>query len=256
MFKAIRIAALMLLLVLVALSSWLTKQRTTAWQVPLEAVIYPVNADGSAIAASYIARLTAEEYQPVASFLAREGRRHGMTLADPLRVELAGEITSQPPAAPVGGSIPEIMLWSLRLRWWAWRVDNYQGPGDIKLFVLYYDPAGRTQLDHSLGLQKGLIGVAKVFADRRDTPGNNVVIVHELLHTLGATDKYDLATGQPTYPDGFAEPGRQPRYPQQKAEIMGAVVPVAADQIAMPDGLEQVVVGSATAREIGWPGRD
>lgn len=255
MFKYIRIAFLLLLLLLVALNSWLTRVRTTSWEVPLEAVIYPVNGDGSVVAARYIAGLTPEDFQPVAKFLAGEGRRHGMTLADPLRLELSGEINSQPPIAPVGGSVPAIMLWSLRLRWWAWRVDNYQGPGDIKLFVLYYDPAGRRQLDHSLGLQKGLLGVVKAFADRRDAPGNNVVISHELLHTLGATDKYDLATGQPLLPDGFAEPERQPLYPQEQAELMGGAVPVAEGKIAMPEGLGQVVVGTLTAKEIGWKGK-
>ncbi|NTV15077.1 MAG: hypothetical protein HGA96_14290 [Desulfobulbaceae bacterium] len=252
MFKTIRIASLLLILVLVALTTWLTKLRTTSWQVPLLAVVYPVNADGSEVAARYIAGLTAEDFHPVADFLAQEGHRHGLTLANPLRVELADQVSSLPPEAPVGGSIPAIMLWSLRLRWWAWRVDNFQGPGDIKLFLLYHDPAERRQLNHSLGLQKGLLGVVKAFADRRDAPGNNVVIAHELLHTLGATDKYDLASGLPTYPDGFAEPERQPLYPQERAEIMGAVVPVAAGQIAMPAGLGQVVVGPATAKEIGW----
>jgi hypothetical protein len=255
MFKAIRITVLLLLLVLAAGQTWLTRVRSTSWEVPLEAVVYPVNADGSAAAARYIEKLTVEEFQPGADFIAREGKRYGMTLADPLRFELAGQVNSQPPEPPVAGMIPAIMLWSLRLRWWAWRVDNYQGPGDIKLFVLYYDPADHHQLDHSLGLQKGQVGVVKAFADRRDGPGNNVVIVHELLHTLGATDKYDLATGQPILPDGYAEPERQPLYPQEQAEIMGAVVPVAAGQVAMPEGLGQVVVGEVTAREIGWKGK-
>lgn len=255
MFKAIRITILLLLLVLAAGHTWLTRQRTTAWEVPLEAVVYPVNGDGSAAAAHYIEGLTAEDFQPVADFVAGEGKRYNLELARPLTVELAGAVNSLPPVAPVTGSIPAIMLWSLRLRWWAWRVDNYQGPGDIKLFVLYYDPADHRQLDHSLGLEKGQVGVVKAFAARRDAPGNNVVLAHELLHTLGATDKYDLATGLPIYPDGFAEPERQPRYPQEKAELMGAVVPVAAGQVAMPEGLGQVVVGPATAREIGWKGK-
>lgn len=255
MFKAIRITILLLLLVLAAGHTWLTRQRTTAWEVPLEAVFYPVNADGSEAAARYIAGLAAEDFQPVADFVAWEGKRYNLELARPLTVELAGEVSSQPPEAPVTGSIPVIMLWSLRLRWWAWRVDNYQGPGDIKLFVLYYDPASHHQLDHSLGLQKGQVGVVKAFAARRDAPGNNVVLAHELLHTLGATDKYDLASGLPIFPDGFAEPERRPLYPQDRAEIMGAVVPVAAGQIAMPEGLGQVVVGELTAREIGWQGK-
>lgn len=252
MFKYIRITILLLLLVLAAGHTWLTRVRSTAWEVPLEAVIYPVNADGTAAAARYIAGLTVDDFQPVADFVAREGKRHGVTLANPLRLELAGEVASQPPEPPVAGSIPAIMLWSLSLRLWAWRVDNYQGPGDIKLFVLYFDPAYHRQLDHSLGLQKGQIGVVKAFSARHDAPGNNVVIAHELLHTLGATDKYDLSSGQPIFPDGFAEPERKPLYPQEFAEIMGAVVAVAEGQVAMPEGLGEVVVGPATAKEIGW----
>ena len=34
----------------------------------------------------------------------------------------------------------------------------------------------------------------------------NVVLVHEILHTLGATDKYDSKTSSPLYPDGYADP--------------------------------------------------
>ena len=36
-----------------------------------------------------------------------------------------------------------------------------------------------------------------------------------LLHGFGATDKYDLATGQPLYPKGYAEPALKPLYPQR-----------------------------------------
>jgi len=34
------------------------------------------------------------------------------------------------------------------------------------------------------------------------------VIAHELLYTLNATDKYDLNTGLPIFPNGYAEPER------------------------------------------------
>ncbi len=36
--------------------------------------------------------------------------------------------------------------------------------------------------------------------------GNQVVVAHELLHTLGATDKYARASGQPLEPDGLGDP--------------------------------------------------
>ena len=35
------------------------------------------------------------------------------------------------------------------------------------------------------------------------TGPNNVVIAHELLHTVGATDKYDPVTDAPRIPDGL-----------------------------------------------------
>jgi len=77
-------------------------------------------------------------------------------------------------------------------------------------------------------------------------------MAHELLHTFGATDKYDLATGLPQYPDGFADPQLSPRYPQQLAEIMAVKTPLSATEARMPDNLADERVGAVTAREIGW----
>ncbi len=120
------------------------------------------------------------------------------------------------------------------------------------MFVLYHDPAISERVPHSLGLQKGLIGVVHAFADRRMQGQNNIVITHETLHTVGATDKYNLDNGEPIYPDGYAEPERSPRYPQPKAEIMAGQLALSATEHEMPDGLPEVVVGPRTATEIGW----
>ena len=138
------------------------------------------------------------------------------------------------------------------MRWWAWRVDNYDGPGHIRVFVLYYDPASYKELGHSLGLKEGLICMVNAFADYRNAPGNNVIIGHELLHTLGATDKYDPQTELPIFPDGFADPQQQPLYPQRRAEIMGGLIMVEADKGKMPRRLSRTVIGPLTAAEIGW----
>ena len=102
------------------------------------------------------------------------------------------------------------------MRYWAWRSRRRRrAPApDIKLFVLYHDPAVSPALPHSVGLQKGLFGIVNVFADAGMKGSNDTVIAHELLHTLGATDKYDLRSNQPSYPDGYAEPEREPLYPQ------------------------------------------
>ena len=121
----------------------------------------------------------------------------------------------------------------------------------IALFLLYHDPARAAVLPHSLGLQRGLMGVVHVFATRAQQDQNNVVITHELLHTFGATDKYG-DNDAPLFPDGYAEPALQPRWPQRFAELMAGRLPLGPTRALMPDDLNQVVVGTASAREIGW----
>ena len=115
-----------------------------------------------------------------------------------------------------------------------------------------YDPADNERLGHSLGLKKGMLGVVTAFASNKMTCSNNVIIAHELLHTVGATDKYVLATNQPLYPMGFAEPERKPLYPQRKAELMAGRIPVAQNKALMPRSLTSVVIGEASAIEILW----
>ena len=79
-----------------------------------------------------------------------------------------------------------------------------------------------------------------------------IVATHELLHTLGASDKYDPATNLPLHPTGYAEPYLEPRYPQQFAEIMGGRIPESSGRARIPSNLAETVIGPDTAREIGW----
>lgn len=79
-----------------------------------------------------------------------------------------------------------------------------------------------------------------------------MVLAHELLHTLGATDKYALTSNLPLFPDGFAEPDAKPLLPQSKAELMAGRIPLDDRHATIPDSLRNVVVGQLTAREIGW----
>ena len=150
--------------------------------------------------------------------------------------------------------MPGVIAWSLKLRHWAWRKQGQQpGPDpDVHIYMVFHDPADNQVLAHSLGLQKGLIGVVNAFASRRMAGSNNVVLAHELLHTLGATDKYDPATNMPLHPDGYAEPQRQPLHPQDNAEIMGGRIPRSQDEAVTPISLKSVVVGPLTAAEIRW----
>jgi hypothetical protein len=81
---------------------------------------------------------------------------------------------------------------------------------------------------------------------------NNVVITHEFLHTLGATDHYDLATDQPVYPDGYADPDLKPLLPQHLAEIMAGRIPMSQSEAVPPESLDDVLIGNKTAKEINW----
>ena len=250
-FRSIRITLLLLVLFFVAMNTWLTRLRSTDWNEPLWLVVYPVNGDASAATQAYIDSLDQDSFDAIESFVAREAARYGVGIREPVTIRLAPQPAERPPPPPLGGSTLAVMLWSLKLRYWAFANDTFEGPEpDVQMFVVYYDPQQHDRLRHSLGIQKGLIGVVNAFAARAQTQTNNVVIAHEFLHTLGATDKYDRSNGMPIAPHGLADPDRSPLYPQKKAEIMGGRIPLAANDAITPANLGYVIIGPLTAQEI------
>jgi hypothetical protein len=253
-FRKFRIIVLLFILFIVGVDAYLTRIRTTDWDRPLIMEVYPINGDGSEVSSQYIKQLSKADFFGLEKFFAEEAGSYELPLQQPLEVHLAPPLKERPPSAPRDKSIIKVAWWSLRMRWWSMRMSGgYNGPrADINMYVLYYDPKSKVRLDHSLGLQKGLIGVVYGYADRKLNGKNNVVIAHEFLHTVGATDKYDLATGQPLLPDGYAEPDRKPLYPQAFAEIMSGAIPLSDSESEMPDSLEVCLIGEKTAREIHW----
>lgn len=253
-FRTLRIGLLLLLLVGVAGDAWLTRMRTTNWVNPLWVSVYPINADGSAATARYIASLSNESFAPVEAFFASEAARYGVPQSSPMQLRLAPELLTMPPAPPPNGQRLAVMMWSLKMRFWAWSTAraHQDSASNIQVFVQYHDPALTDRVAHSLGLQKGLVGVVNAFASRKLTGQNNVVIAHELLHTVGATDKYDPHNSQPIHPQGFAEPDRKPLYPQVSAEIMGGRIPITETRAELPMSLGKTLVGPETAAEINW----
>jgi len=253
-WKTIRITVLLIVLVIVAGRSWLDRMESQSWKNPLWVGVYPLNADGSPTAAAYIAALSPSDFGAIETFFAREAHRFAVTVEEPIHVELYPEGKELPPQLPRGAGPLGVMWWSLKMRWFAVHASKVPGrtPSRVRIFVLYHDPASLQTVPDSHGLQKGLLGVVHAFAAQSMTGTNNIVISHELLHTLGATDKYDLGTGAPLYPSGYAAPDHQPRYPQQQAEIMAGRRALSATDFEMPASLRDVVVGAATAGEIRW----
>lgn len=255
-FRRIRILLLLGVLALTLGLTSLERYLVRAWRAPLDVVVYPVNGDGSEASAEYIRALRPENFAAIDAFLEREARRYGVKLSPAMTLTLEPEIHEAPPAPPHDRSVVQTILWSLKLRWWVYRHSGQVLPqlGKIRLYVLFHEAHEGRMLDHSLGLQKGLVGVVHVFASDSMASRNQVVIAHELLHTLGATDKYDPATNQPLFPDGYAEPAREPLHPQNEAEIMAGRIPLADDRAVMPRSLDQSVIGAATAHEINFGG--
>jgi hypothetical protein len=252
-FRKIRIILLLLILVLVASITYWESLLVRNWIRPLEVSIYAVNGDGSEVSTAYIAQLSDESFQEIATFFDQQAARHRLKQLPHARIKLAGEIRQAPPAPPRGErGVLTSLMWSLQMRYYAFHSTPFwENLGRIRLFVVYHEGEDGMPLQHSLGLRKGLVGVVHVFSKTAQSSQNNIVITHELLHTLGASDKYD-AQGQPAYPDGFPHPDEGERYPQHSAEIMAGRIAVRPDRAIIPANLDACAVGPKTAYEIGW----
>lgn len=252
MWKKIRVTILLFILLVVAEDAFL-RDGTPSWKTNLYVGLYPINMDGSDAAASAIAALSQSQFDEITQFYVDESQRLGFHVAKPFEVRLGDVVQETPPLPEAHGNMLLAILWSLKFRWWA----HEHSPKmlvrpDIKLYLLYFDPATHAVLPHSTALAKGRVGLVNVFASKKYAHQNNVIIAHEMLHTVGATDKYDLQSNQPRFPDGFAEPNKQPLYPQTYAELMGGRIPNTEAKSTIPLSLEDALVGSATAKEIGW----
>lgn len=251
MFRRIRILLLLGVLVLALGLTSLERFMVREWRAPLDVSLYPINGDGSQAAADYIRALQAEDFADINAFLVRETLRYGLKQPVAMTLSLEPEMKDIPPAPPSDRSALKIMAWSLKLRWWTYQHSGQRWPqlGKIRVYVLYHLAEPGKKLPHSLGLQKGLIGVVHAFADTRQTAQNNIVIAHEILHTLGATDKYD-AEGRPIYPIGYAEPELPESIRRREAEIMAGRIALPDGRNVMPASLEKCIIGPATAQEI------
>jgi hypothetical protein len=250
-FRRLRILLLLGALAAALGLTWLERTMVRSWRAPLDVAVTPINGDGSLEAAKTIRALQASDFDDINAFLEREIARYGVKRVPATQITLLPQLQVRPPAPPRDGNVLKTVWWSLKLRWWVYRQSGAWLPqiGRIKLFVLYHAPEDGVALAHSLGLQKGLIGVVHAFADSRQTRQNSIVIAHELLHTLGATDKY-AANGTPIYPQGYVEPELPQSLPRYEAEIMAGRFVNGRGQLVMPRSLEQCVIGAMTASEI------
>ncbi len=64
-FRNLRIFILLLILLVVALNSWLSRIRTTDWEEPLWVVVYPLNGDDRPDTQRYIESLTLDTFSAI-----------------------------------------------------------------------------------------------------------------------------------------------------------------------------------------------
>ena len=253
-FKLMRIVALLSVLFVLVVGTWLTEKRLASWDRPAWVVVYPIVANDDANTLDYVQSVDESTFAVVNEFMARETMPYGITVTPAFYIQVAPVSTELPPEIPDQYSPLAIAWWSLKMRWWAWRMgvnDDLAGT-DIQMFMLYHGVNERTEVDISVGMRKGRFGVVNAYARKSMSPRNIVIFTHELMHVFGASDKYIRATGEPEYPFGFADPDQHPLFPQKRAEIMGVRIPLSSFVSEMPRSLEQCKIGRRTAEEIGF----
>ncbi len=250
MWKSIRIVVLLVILLVVAINAW--RDQNQNWDRPVTVLLHPINADQRSSTQQYIDQLTIDQFKDIQKYLS--------SAAVPYRIQpvyfyfqLGRPLQQLPPKVPEQAGLIDVILWSLTFRFYAWKNSMRQeGSPSVTLYLNFYDPQFNRILKHSTALEKGRIGSVNLFASSKQTQQNQIVLVHELLHAFGASDKYDLNTGLPLYPQGYADPHLQPLYPQKRAEIMTGHIPLSADKSRMAENLQQTMVSRQTATEIGW----
>jgi len=250
MWKNIRVACLLVVLLIVAVNAY--RDQNQNWNQPINILLHPINADGLASTQQYIQQLQSADFADVKQYLEENSRQY-RGQSSYFMIQIGRELHTVPPRMSEQPSILKNILWSLKFRYYAWKQhQSIDGSPSLTLYLNYYDPKQTRELKHSTALERGRIGSVNLFASQKQVEQNNVVLVHELLHGFGATDKYNLNTGEPIFPIGYAQADKQPLYPQTEAEIMGGRIPLSAQKSKMPQNLEQTVISVITAQEVGW----
>jgi len=188
--------------------------------------------------------------------LTEEIHRYRPSAPKPFELTIFGPIDGvPPPPAATGDGIVALASHEWDLRSWTRDVDQRAnlaaGAFDSRVYVTVHAPRGKRHMVEGASEQGGRVGTVTIDLDAKVVDFALAVIAHELFHTLGALDHYDDA-GNAKFPEGYAQPDLVPRVPQRFVEIMTRGRPVAPGKEETLDTLDDLAVGPATAREIGW----
>lgn len=240
------------IVVLYAWSNIRSRRARNEWQRPLNVAIVLVRdgpVDPAAVEAMR-ARISVLETR-----LAEELHRYRPAPERPFYFVIRGPVDSPAPIPqPASDGKLDLALHAWALSRWVSNIDDraqLRGSSyDARVYAVIRPPANdRLRFVEGASEQGGRIATLEVDLDASMVDFALFVSAHELLHTLGALDKYD-ATGVTLVPDGLAEPDAP--FPQRFAELMGRGRVVAPGRDEPPDSLDLLRINAITAREIGW----
>ncbi len=259
-WRKLRVALLVVALIVVA--AWAggvhrIRSSRVRWDRPVEvAVVLLSPVDLDALQVSRFRDVLGELEARLSAEFARYGGR-----GTPFSLKLVGPVSFNGPLSftPESSGILDRANHAYRL-WKTLRAVHAAAsfdpkPYDARIYLLL-EPAAEAggavrTFAEGAGAAGGEVGFVRAAAGAEDAVLALTAVAHELLHCLGATDKYDAA-GHAIVPDGLAEPGLSPQYPQLYAEWMVGEVPIGPAQGRLPSSLAEIRVGPVTAREIGW----
>ncbi len=252
-----------------AYDNYRAEHATFAWtrgvRIMLVAVVDPVTDSSDEARKGFLQRVlsgvvpTEGNVAGLARWFEEEYMRHTGKSGPPIEFIVRGPIAADRPAP----SIPSAED-SFFTRWRATRafLDYFDRIGrdeklvfaayDAVVFVYFYDEDEKDKYrhHHSVASRRERRGVVFTELSHARIDRACAILAHEVCHTLGATDKYE---GQRSlFPHGFADPDREPPYPQDQAEIMALGIPIEPGRERVIEDLGDCVIGRRTAEEIGW----
>lgn len=253
----VRLATLVTMLVVVV--AWATdvsvrRHLRRQWNRPLEVAVVVLGPGGVPAEKK---ELIERGLTRLETFFSREWERHHGSEFDPVRFTLAGAIgvENPPPLEPQSESLWHRAGHAFELarffRDVHRRGDMRVGGYDARLYVVAQPAGAFAQVVEGAGAEGGDVGIVVADLNSSSLDLTLLAIGHELLHCLGASDKYD-ARGRTRVPQGLADPDAEPLYPQAHAEIMVGELPLSPAHGRLPETLDEVRIGPVTALEIGW----
>ena len=252
---------LFLILITVMTNMAYTLHHARQWETTKSVVVIPFPADADDLETKrYIDKLDGAYFKPVVDFFDRETRRYGLANHRPYRFRWQRVARASPPMLRNDAGMAATVWYSWSMRVYTWYIRVTQHIADhVIVYAMFRqtrkhtaDSTGLVEEYASKSLDKFSVCFINLSTDRGLQVKDRFVLAHELLHLSGATDKYDVATGEPSFPQGYADPEKQPLYPQTTGLLMAMAIPFSPEYSALPKTMQEISIGALTAKEINW----